>query len=133
MYISLSISVARFIKCTLYLKKLQRIFKRYDRRVETISFYTMEKLRDCLEYEGKYGYEMEYFWVSGVLLVVFGFLGSIGNILNLTILFRPTFRNDVIYQLLIMLSMFDTIYIFSYALDIGYYHIHSVLLLLFMT
>ena len=64
---------------------------------------------------------MEYFWVSGVLLVVFGFLGLIGNVLNLTILFRPILRKDVTYQLLIMLSLFDTIYIFSYALDIGYY------------
>ena len=81
----------------------------------------MTKLRDCLEYEGKYGYEMEYFWVSGVFLVMLGFLGLIGNILNLTILFRSTFRKDVIYQLLIVLSLFDTIYIFSYALDMGYY------------
>ena len=81
----------------------------------------MGKLFDCLEFTGKYGYEMEYFWISGVFLIVIGFFGFIGNILNLTILFRSMFRKDVIYQLLIVLSFFDILFILSFAVDKGYY------------
>ena len=40
----------------------------------------MDSLYECLKSPTKYGYEVEYFWISGVALVFVGFLGFIGNI-----------------------------------------------------
>ena len=83
----------------------------------------MEKYYECLkDDEYKYGHEIEYFWINGVILVVIAVFGLIGNVLNLAVLFQRTFRKDEFYQLLIILSIFDTFFIISYAIDEGYYY-----------
>ena len=80
----------------------------------------MDSLYDCLESPTKYGYEVEYFWISGVALVSVGFLGLIGNILSLIVLCQKTFRRRVFYNLLIELTCFDILFILSYGIHVGY-------------
>ena len=81
---------------------------------------TLHSLYECLRSSSKYGYDIEYFWISGVALVLVGFFGLIGNLFNLAVLFRPKFRNIVFYDLLITLALFDILFILSYGIDIGY-------------
>ena len=80
----------------------------------------MEAYYECLKSSSKYGYEVEYFWVSGVALSLVGFLGLIGNILSLVVLCRKTFRKMVFYNLLIELTCFDIIFIVSYGIHVAY-------------
>ena len=80
----------------------------------------MDALYECLKSEKKYGYEAVYFWVSGVALVSTGFLGLIGNILNLIVLTRPKFRKRTFYNLLIQLTFFDILVLLSYGIHVGY-------------
>jgi len=82
---------------------------------------SMERLYECLKYEYKYGYEVEYFWISGVLLVVVSVLGLIGNTLSFAIFLRATFRKDIIYQLFMIMAFFDTVFIISLGIAYGYY------------
>jgi len=76
----------------------------------------MTKLSDYLEYGEKYNYNVVYFWICGLLFMIIGFFGLVGNILNFTILLQPIFRNKVFYQLLIVMTCFDVIFIISYAM-----------------
>ena len=80
----------------------------------------MDSLYECLSSPNKYGYEVVYFWVSGVALVSVGFLGLIGNIINLIVLSRKIFRRRVFYNLLIELTSFDILVILSYGIHVGY-------------
>ena len=73
----------------------------------------MESFYDCLEAWWKYGYEIEYFWVSGIVLVSVGILGLFGNVANLIVLFQPELRLKIFYKLLIVLAIFDILFIFS--------------------
>ena len=75
---------------------------------------------DCLEAWWKYGYEVEYFWVSGILLICVGVLGLLGNIANLIVLFQIDLRKKVFYKLLILLALFDILFIASYGITTGY-------------
>ena len=81
---------------------------------------TMEALYACLKTPSKEGYEKEYFWISGVALVFVGFVGLIGNILCLFVLFRKEFRKKTFYNLLITMACFDTLFIISYGIKISY-------------
>jgi len=50
------------------------------------------------------------FWCDGVLVVVVGLIGFVGNLLSLFVLSRPSLR-DVFHQLLFALACFDILYI----------------------
>ena len=65
---------------------------------------------DCLAVSWKYGYEKEYFWVSGILLGIVAIIGFIGNIINIVVLCQPELRQKVFYKLLVVLAIFDSIY-----------------------
>ena len=80
----------------------------------------MDSVYDCLEAWWKYGYEIEYFWISGVLLVCVGIFGLLGNIANLVVLCQVELRRKVFYKLLILLASFDIVYILSYGITTGY-------------
>ena len=80
----------------------------------------MEALYECLETPSKEGYEKEYFWISGVALVMVGCIGLLGNSLSLLVLCTKQFRKNVFYNLLIILASFDSLFIISYGIKIGY-------------
>ena len=80
----------------------------------------MESLYKCLESQSKEGYEIEYFWISGIALVTVGFFGVIGNISCLVVLFQRLFRRKIFYNLLMVMAGFDTLFIVSYGVKIGY-------------
>ena len=80
----------------------------------------MESFYDCLEAWWKYGYEIEYFWVSGIVLISVGILGLFGNVANLVVLFQPELRLKTFYKLLIVLAIFDILFILSFGITTGY-------------
>ena len=76
---------------------------------------------DCFSnYDLKYGYEKEYFWISGVCLVVVGIFGFVGNIITCITLLSGNLRRNSFYQLLIVLSIFDICFILSLGIRDGY-------------
>ena len=75
---------------------------------------------DCLKAKDKHGYEIEIFWLSGILLIIVGVLGLIGNAINFTILCQAQLRKEVFYNLLLSLTCFDTIFILSYGINMSY-------------
>jgi neuropeptide Y receptor type 1 len=66
------------------------------------------------------GYQDLFFWLSGVLLVVVGILGIVGNLLNLIVLCKSPLRSQVFYNLLAWLALFDIIFIASHGSRVGY-------------
>ena len=77
---------------------------------------------ECLKLDKKYGHEIEFFWIGGIALVVMATIGVIGNALSLITLLRPKFRNQAFYQILITLTLYDTLFIVTYAICYGHYH-----------
>ena len=80
----------------------------------------MDALYKCLESASKHGYEKEYFWISGVFLVIVGLLGVIGNTLSLIVLSQRLFRKNAFFNLLNVMACFDLLFILSYGIKIGY-------------
>ena len=80
----------------------------------------MDSLYKCLESPSKHGYEKEYIWISGVLLVIVGLYGVIGNILSIIVLSQPLFRKNAFFNLLNLMACFDLLFILSYGIKIGY-------------
>ena len=91
--------------------------KTVEREREMESFYACLKAADQWN---KYGYEVEFFWLSGVILVFVGFFGFAGNIATLFVLGQKKFRNKVFYNLLIELACFDILSIVSLCVEVGY-------------
>ena len=83
-------------------------------------FPDMNSLYKCLESPSKFGYEIEYFWISGIALVTIGFFGVIGNILSLIVLSQRLFRKKIFYNVLIVMAGFDIVVIVSYGVKVGY-------------
>ena len=52
----------------------------------------------------------DFFRCDGVLVLVVGLIGFVGNLLSLFVLSRPSLR-DVFHQLLFALACFDILYI----------------------
>ena len=77
---------------------------------------------ECLKFDKKYGHEIEFFWIGGIALVVMATIGVLGNALSLITLLRPKFRNQAFYQILITLTLYDTLFIVTYAMCYGHYH-----------
>lgn len=80
----------------------------------------MNSFYDCLRAPNKHGHELEYFWVSGVCLVCVGLLGLSGNLSSLIVLCQTELRKKLFHKMLIALTIFDTLFIVSYGIGIGY-------------
>ena len=52
-------------------------------------------------------YKVENFWINGVLLGLINVFGIIGNVFNIIALSHLPFRNEVFYQLLLTLALFN--------------------------
>ena len=82
---------------------------------------TIQDFYECLKTNYyKNGYEVEYFWISGVLLVFVGSFGLFGNLMNLIILFQSNFRRETYYQLLIVLTIVDIYFIIFFGVQAIY-------------
>ena len=66
------------------------------------------------------GREAEFFWVSGIALVLVGTVGLVGNLLTLLVLCRSDLRKKTFFKLLIVLALFDLLFIISYGTILGY-------------
>ena len=66
------------------------------------------------------GREAEFFWLSGVALVLVGGVGLVGNVLTLLVLIKSHLRKKPFFKLLITLALYDLLFIVSYGTILGY-------------
>ena len=63
----------------------------------------------------KHGYDREFFWISGVLLLIVGTIGIFGNIFSIVILCQNRMRKTTFFNLLLVLCCFDILFLLSYG------------------
>jgi neuropeptide Y receptor type 1 len=80
----------------------------------------MTSYPNCLDAPWKHGREEEFFWESGIILVVVGFLGLAGILLTILVLCKSELRKRLFYKLLLALVCFDLLFIVSYGVCLGY-------------
>ena len=66
------------------------------------------------------GREAEFFWLSGVALVLVGGVGLVGNVLTLLVFIKSHLRKKPFFKLLITLALYDLLFIVSYGTILGY-------------
>ena len=79
----------------------------------------METIYECLNATSKHGYEVEYFWVSGVTLVAVGVFGFTANIFNIIVLCRQRLRRRLFYNILAEMAIFDLLFILTFCICAG--------------
>lgn len=78
---------------------------------------SIDESYECLKNPNLYGYEIEYFWISGVALACVECFGLIGNICNIMILILPSFRKMTFYQLFIVMAFVDIDFILFFGVQ----------------
>jgi len=87
--------------------------------------YSWKSYYDCQDRSMSNVYK-EHFWISGILLVIFGSVGVLGNIFTIAVLCQPKMRKSTFYNLLVILACFDTLFILTYGIGWAYHSLTCV-------
>jgi len=78
-----------------------------------------KRFYDC-RYTTMSDFEKQKFWISGIILVIFGAVGVLGNSFTIAVLCQQRMRKNTFYNLLVILACFDTLYILTFGTGKAY-------------